>query len=41
VEIVDAQEKLERFLELIEPHISAGLATLEKAQVKFYRFNKA
>ena len=38
VEIVDTSEKLETFLELIEPHIKAGLVTLEKAQVKFYRF---
>jgi PII-like signaling protein len=38
VEIVDTQENLESFLEHIEPHIKAGLATLEKAQVKFYRF---
>ena len=38
IEIVDTQEKLERFLELIEPHIKAGLVTIEKAQIKFYRF---
>jgi PII-like signaling protein len=38
VEIVDTQDKLDKFLALIEPHISAGLVTLEKAQVKFYRF---
>lgn len=38
VEIVDTQEKLEKFLDMIEPHIKAGLVTLEKAQVKFYRF---
>lgn len=37
VEIVDAKEKLERFLERIDPAISEGLATLEKAQVLFYR----
>jgi uncharacterized protein len=41
VEIVDTQEKLEHFLELIEPHIVAGLVTLEEAHVKFYRFNKS
>lgn len=40
VEIVDTSEKLESFLELIEPHIKAGLVTLEKAQVKFYRFER-
>jgi PII-like signaling protein len=38
IEIVDTQAKLEAFLDLIEPHIKAGLVTLEKAQVKFYRF---
>ncbi len=38
VEIVDTTEKLEHFLERIEPHIKAGLVTLEKAQIKFYRF---
>jgi PII-like signaling protein len=37
---VDTQEKLDKFLELIEPNIKAGLVTLEKAQVKFYRFDK-
>ncbi len=40
VEIVDTQEKLEDFLSLIEPHIKAGLVTLEKAQIKYYRFDK-
>lgn len=38
VEIVDTSEKLDTFLELIEPHIMAGLVTLEKAQIKIYRF---
>jgi PII-like signaling protein len=38
IEIVDTQEKLQKFLDLIEPHIKAGLVTLEKAQIKFYRF---
>ncbi|MDO9300447.1 MAG: DUF190 domain-containing protein [Anaerolineales bacterium] len=37
VEIVDTKEKLEAFLDLIDPHIKAGLITLEKAQIKFYR----
>jgi PII-like signaling protein len=39
IEIVDTQEKLEKFLEQIEPKIKAGLVTLEKAQIKFYRFD--
>jgi hypothetical protein len=38
IEIVDSQDSLDRFVELIEPHIKGGLVTLEKAQVKFYRF---
>jgi PII-like signaling protein len=38
IEIIDSQESINHFLELIEPHIKAGLVTLEKAQVKFYRF---
>jgi PII-like signaling protein len=37
VEIVDTSEKLDAFVQLIEPHIKAGLVTLEKAQIKFYR----
>lgn len=38
VEIVDTAEKLNDFLAVIELHIGAGLVTIEKAQVKFYRF---
>jgi len=38
VEIVDVQDRLDKFLELIEPHIKAGLVTIEKAQIKFHRF---
>ena len=38
VEIVDIQDRLERFIEVIEPYIQAGLVTIEKAQIKFYRF---
>lgn len=38
IEIVDTQDKLEHFLATIEPHIKAGLVTIEKAQIKFYRF---
>jgi hypothetical protein len=37
VEIVDHREKLESFLALIDPQIGEGLATLEKAEVRFYR----
>jgi PII-like signaling protein len=37
VEIVDTREKLETFLAEIDPVIHEGLATLEKAEVRFYR----
>ena len=40
VEIVDTPVNLEKFLDVIEPHITAGLVTLEKAQIKFHRFEK-
>ncbi len=38
VEIVDVADKLENFLKIIEPHIKAGLVTIEKAQIKIYKF---
>ena len=37
VEIVDTREKLEAFLDLIDGEIKEGLATLEKAHIRFYR----
>jgi PII-like signaling protein len=37
VEIVDVAPKLEDFLADIDPLIHEGLATLEKADVRFYR----
>jgi PII-like signaling protein len=37
VEIVDTQAKIETFLEEIDPLIHEGLATIEKANVRFYR----
>jgi PII-like signaling protein len=40
VEIVDTKEKLEKFLEAIDEHIQAGLVTLEKAQIRFYKADK-
>lgn len=40
VELVDTREKLEGFLALIEGAIGAGLATIEKAEVRFYRSGK-
>ncbi len=40
VEIVDTKEKLENFLSLIDGIIKEGLATMEKANVRFYRSGK-
>ncbi|MFZ2630243.1 MAG: DUF190 domain-containing protein [Desulfosalsimonadaceae bacterium] len=41
IELVDTRERLEGFLELIEDKIDAGLVTLEKAEVRFYRSKKS
>ncbi|MBI4632108.1 MAG: DUF190 domain-containing protein [Chloroflexi bacterium] len=41
VEIVDSREKLESFLKVIDSTITDGLATLEKAQIHFYRSRKS
>lgn len=40
VEIVDTEENLEKFLDMIEPHIKAGLVTMEKAKIRFYKADK-
>ncbi len=40
VEIVDTPEKIESFLNIIESAISEGLATLERAHIRFYRTHK-
>lgn len=37
VELVDAAEKIDAFLPLIDEAISEGLATTEKVEVHFYR----
>lgn len=37
VEIVDEREKLDAFLEFIDDKIQAGLATIEKVEVRVYR----
>jgi PII-like signaling protein len=41
VEIVDAREKLETFLELIDHEIEEGMATLEEVKIHFYRSGKS
>jgi PII-like signaling protein len=40
VEIVDTPEKLAHFLDHIDGVICEGLATLEKANIQFYRCSK-
>jgi len=40
IEIVDTREKLEAFLNEIDGVIHEGVATMEKAFVKFYRSGK-
>jgi PII-like signaling protein len=37
VEIVDALEKIEAFMPVVDGAIGEGLATLERVQVRFYR----
>jgi PII-like signaling protein len=41
IEIVDTREKLEDFLSIIDNEIEEGLATLERAQIHFYRSGKS
>ncbi|OGW29459.1 MAG: hypothetical protein A2X59_05670 [Nitrospirae bacterium GWC2_42_7] len=40
IEIVDTKEKLEHFLSIIDSEIKEGLATIEKAFIRFYRSGK-
>lgn len=40
VEIVDSRERLEAFLPVVDSAIEDGLATLERAHVRFYRSGK-
>jgi uncharacterized protein len=40
VEIVDTPEKIEQFMPLIDDAIKEGLATIEKATIRFYRGGK-
>ena len=37
VEIVDTTDRLENYLKIVDKAIKGGMATLEKAQVHFYR----
>ena len=40
IEIVDSKDNLETFLKDVDDVIEVGLATLEKADVRFYRHKK-
>ncbi|GAB4325005.1 MAG: DUF190 domain-containing protein [Dehalococcoidia bacterium] len=37
IEIVDTPEKVRTFLDEVEPWVGGGMATLERAEVHFYR----
>ncbi len=41
IEIVDSEEKIQQFLLQLDPMISDGLVTLEKAEVLLYRAHQA
>jgi len=41
IEIVDTNEKIQNFMPLIDEAIANGLATLEKAEIRFYRSGKS
>lgn len=41
VEIVDAMEKIEAFLPVVDDAIGEGLATVERVRVRFYRGGQA
>ena len=41
LEFVDTREKLEHFLAVVDSVVTEGLATLEKAAVRFYRTGRA
>ncbi len=41
IEIVDASEKIEQFMPIIDDAIKERLATLEKAPIRFYRGGKS
>jgi len=41
IEIVDTDDKIERFMPLIDEALKNGLATLEKARIRIYRSNKS
>ena len=40
IEIIDTSEKIEAFLQVVEPAITEGLVTVEKARIRMYRAGK-
>ncbi|HHD64666.1 MAG TPA: DUF190 domain-containing protein [Desulfobulbaceae bacterium] len=40
IELIDEQELLEDFLEIIDPVIGEGLVTMEKMHIRLYRHTK-
>ena len=40
IEIVDTLEKIDNFIPIIDGAIKEGLATIEKVEIRFYRFAK-
>jgi len=40
IEIVDTEDKIESFLPLIDAAVGDGMATVEKAEIHFYRSGK-
>lgn len=40
IEIIDTLEKIEKFLPVIDSSIHEGLATIEKVDIRFYRFGE-
>lgn len=40
VELIDQKEKLESFLDLIDPVLSEGIVTFEKTHIRMYRAGK-
>ena len=40
IELIDVEEKIDKFVEIIDPVIKKGIVTLENVEVKFYRNGK-
>jgi len=40
IELIDVEEKIDEFVEIIDPVIKEGIVTTENVEVKFYRNGK-